>query len=484
VFSYLAVFFIGKKYRKTKFALSVLAGVFYILQFISLVMIAHDMNYAFLANLFDLTNYVAALSVYRKYSALLLLLSIVISYALYKINSRFHVENRYLRGAMLLMSFTYLLSPPSFVARFAKVCYEMVHNPSSKMNHSELFREITGLDYVNREDIRVKLPARPKNLVIIALESFEQKLLEEFGHMTENVNSYARDGEFYSDITMIEGSGWTIAGIHTFLCGSPMIYNLSEHSLLKSVSISKLVCLPDVLNRAGYYQMYIGGEKRKFSGKSQFLFSHSYNEVLGKKELHREYHDLDVNNLSNWGFKDREVFKIAKDKYRKLIESKRPFSLMISTLDTHGPDRGILDSRCKNPTGNGMLDSVECTDGLLADFIEFIRKEPNYEDTLIVILPDHLAMGHFSDMGAKGVGETDRKLYVILLNSAGPKGRRPAGILYTDVASLILERLGIEHNARFLLENRGNQSQRERVEYINKNLEKIRSFNNKTLLHE
>ena len=41
----------------------------------------------------------------------------------------------------------------------------------------------------------------------------------------------------------------------------------------------------DVLNNAGYYQLYMGGEKRTFSGKYHFLKMHGYDEICGQKEL-------------------------------------------------------------------------------------------------------------------------------------------------------------------------------------------------------
>jgi phosphoglycerol transferase len=381
---------------------------------------------------------------------------------------------------VLALSLAYLLNPASLPRRFGNVCREILRDPSSRKTHGELFREITGLDYEDLSEITVKLPGRRKNLVILELESLEQRFLEKSPGVTKDLLSLTREGEFYSDIPMIEGSSWTIAGIHTFLCGTPMIYSLQESTLMKTALLSRLVCLPDVLRLAGYRQVYVGGEGRTFSGKSQFLLLHGYDEVLGKKELHREY-GLDKKNYSGWGARDRDVFEVAKDKYRKLQKSGKPFSLMVSTLDSHGIDNGLRDGRCRNTTGNQMLDTVECTNDLLRDFVDFLRSEPGYENTLLLILPDHLMMGDFPALGVSA-SDGSRRLYALLLNS-GSTGKESATLLYTDIPALLLRRLGIEHSARFLLERRGNQSLEERLEHIGKNLGKIRSFNNRTLLH-
>ena len=77
----------------------------------------------------------------------------------------------------------------------------------------------------------------------------------------------------------------------------------------------------------------------------------------------------------------------------------------------------------------------------------------------------------------------NRKLYALFLNT-GNIEKIDNKILYTDIARIILNRLGVKSNVEFLLENRNNKSIKERINYINNNIEKIRSFNNKTILQE
>ena len=153
-----------------------------------------------------------------------------------------------------------------------------------------------------------------------------------------------------------------------------------------------MICFPDVLNKVNYHQVYIGGKKRTFSGKYHFLKMHGYDEVYGVKELLREYKYIDKNNLTNWSVKDFDIFKVAKEKYTELSKTNKPFNLTISTLANHYPN-GIEDTRCRNTNSNGMLNAVECTNDLIADFISFLEKQENYRDTIVVLIPDHLMMG-------------------------------------------------------------------------------------------
>ncbi|MDR2077410.1 MAG: sulfatase-like hydrolase/transferase [Rickettsiales bacterium] len=480
VCTYLIIFLIDKKYGKIRKVLSVVFGILYFLQSLSLVTIAHDINYTFLSNLFDFTNYVAAFSVYRKYSVITIFIIILFCFILYFCSKKINIRNVYLKYLTVVVLLVYLATPYSTIVKLAKVCYKLRRDPDSRKTHEQLFEEITGTKYINYGDLTTAIDGKPKNLVLIIIESYEQTFLEgDFKNLTKDMISYSEEGEFYSDIDMINGSGWTMAGTHTILCGSPRIYSLTNNYLFKTASISKLICLSDILHHAGYFQMYLGGDTKEFAGKGQFLQTHKYDEIRGRNDLRREY-KLSKKYFSGWGIQDREIFWIAKEKYRELSKMGKPFNLTLSTLITHGPN-GLEDSRCRNTTGNTMLDCIECENDLIADFIDFLKNEPNYKDTLVVMLPDHLMMGCIID--AKLNAAENRKLYAIMLNSAIKK-KESGTILYTDLAPIILKKLNVKHNAKFLMENHKNEINAQRIKYLDENFDRIRLFNDKTIMHE
>ncbi len=478
--TYLLIVAIDKKYRVMKIILSSITTIFYSLQAISIATIMSDINYSFLINLFDLTNYQAAFFVYGKYSIIGFLVIILVVVLLVFLNKRIRMENKSIKYITVITCLVYIFSKYSLPIRFMNVCHNMRNSTEYKKTYRDIFKEINNIDYVDRVDLTAKIKNKQnKNLVFVIMESYEQNLLkDDFTDISKDVIKYSKSGEFFSDIAMIEGSGWTIAGIHTMMCGSPRIYDISKGILFKTARISNMICFPDVLNKANYYQVYIGGEKRTFSGKYHFLKMHGYNEIYGVKELLKEYKYIDKNNLTNWGVKDFDIFKVAKEKYIELSKTNKHFNLTISTLDNHFPN-GIEDARCRNTNSNGMLNAVECTNDLIANFISFLEKQENYKDTIVVLIPDHLMMGSTITDKLDKLGE--RKLYTIILNT-GNTAQEKGTILYVDIPDIILNRLGIEHNAKFLLSNYRRETTKERVEFINNNTEKIRNFNNKTLM--
>ena len=156
---------------------------------------------------------------------------------------------------------------------------------------------------------------------------------------------------------------------------------------------------------------------------------------------------------------------------------------MTKTIDLHYP-QGEKEPRCPNITNNNSKNILKCTDDNINDFINFLKQQLNYSDTLIVILPDHLYFDN-GDISKSLGNKKDRKLYAIILNS-GKKAIYNGEILYVDLANIILDRLGIVHNVNFLLDKNNNKNLtiKERVDFIKDNFDKIKYFNNKTVLQE
>ena len=397
-------------------------------------------------------------------------------------NKKIKISNNKIRISIIICCCLFLIvSPYSLVKRFSMVVYKIIYSPSYRKSYQEVFKELTNQDFTDKDKLKIDSIGSNKNLVILFMESFEQNFLDEkhFPNVAPNLRQLTKQGEFYSNVRMVEGSSWTMGGIHTALCGSPQIYSVRANKLFKTVNFSNLVCMSDILKLANYQQIYLGGEFKTFAGKSYFLTLHGYDKVYGDKEI---FSELKVNEEDKWGWgaKDKEVFELAKIKYKQLSNTKKPFNLTISTIAPHAPV-GIFDKRCKNSTDNSTLNAVQCDDELLADFLNFLKQQPNYKDTLIVILPDHLLMSSNASELLNNVGK--RFLYVLLLNT-GTVGEFKNQILYTDLPTVILDKLNIKHNGKFLLQNYNNKSTDERVKFINDNVEKIRAFNNKTIAQE
>ena len=145
----------------------------------------------------------------------------------------------------------------------------------------------------------------------------------------------------------------------------------------------------DLLSDEGYYLTFYGGADLGFAGKGKFYSTHSFDEVHGKNSLSSKLENKDFNA---WGLYDKDLFNLALDKYKKLSKNKSKFGLFLLTLGTHHP-KGHYKTDIKYKDGsNEMLNAVASSDYLISKFIEKILDSPHKDDTVIVLVSDHLAM--------------------------------------------------------------------------------------------
>ncbi len=301
----------------------------------------------------------------------------------------------------------------------------------------------------SQRPFRAKIPARPKNIIILYLESLESSYLEEsaFPALVPNINRELAKSFSFGNMRQYEGTNYTLSGIIASLCGMPVMgpANFGNDVVNQNAFYQKITCLPDVLARAGYSQTYMGGASLAFAGKGQLMKAHGYNEVLGREELMGLSKSISYH--SGWGLYDDTLFDLAAKKADELSGKASPFNLTLLTLDTHHPD-GDASKSCPSyrQSDNSMLQAVHCTDYLFGRFMKTIQQKPWYADTVVYVMSDHLAMRNVADH----LYPKDRKLLAFVVN-AGTVGRKDLASSPFDVPSTLLNLLGIETDVQFAL---------------------------------
>lgn len=402
----------------------------------------------FIANLqiFHMTLSEKVLSVYAG-----LYLFIVLFYIFSVILTKYRIEKfrKYVLWCIVLIMF----SPIGFLYHILyalTVDYAYDYLKYKNYSYQQIFKIVKNTNYVERENVKILNPEeKHKNLVLIFLESYERNLLtnKEVSKYTVHINNLSKEGEFYTKLPQLEGSLGTFNGIFTVLCGSRNYnYSLFKNPYKKISQNHHFSCVPDILHKANYKQIFIGGANKLLFNKSNLILSHNYDIMEDRESLIKQYPDL-KDKLNEWGVADIDVFNIAKEKYVELSKNNVPFNLTILTTATHNVN-GVPDKRCKNSSkDNDLLNAVECTDNNVNDFIDFLKTQPNYKDTIIIILPDHVQynVNGLNDI----IKDETTDLFTIVLNTNVIK-KFTNTIDYTDLAEIILNRLNVKSNANFL----------------------------------
>jgi arylsulfatase A-like enzyme len=298
------------------------------------------------------------------------------------------------------------------------------------------------------------IAAPGKNLVFIYMESLERQFWSSklYPGLTPNLDRLRAQGIDFSGFETFSGANYTIAGMFASQCGVPLFS--SAFAGLDAVATNttdaqtfhpKIACLGDVLHKAGYTQLYMGGAPIHFSNKGLFFRLHGYDQALGLQQL--EAANDGKLPQAGWGLYDSALFKLALARYQALEATRKPFNLTLLTLDTHPPN-GRPSPGCPKyaANSNSMLQAVHCTDFLLGRFVDALSREPGWKNTIVVIMSDHLMMRSVAD--PLFPPDYHRRPALLVLNAG--HGERPARMYHMDIAPTLLALLGVRTNATFI----------------------------------
>lgn len=355
---------------------------------------------------------------------------------------------------LMVLSLGIDASPHRLYAYFANAEH------SESLVHSAAGDGILAL--INPEPTRpADVVARPgRNLVFVYLESLERSYTDErrFPGLVPQINRLRSQGLDFPGFRTFPGATYTISGIFSSQCGAPY---LSPSIFGADVSMPGFVpgndnttadsfhpglaCLGDVLHAAGYDQTYLSGVILSFANTDVFFRLHHYDRALGKPQIEQ----LHAGKLptEGWGLLDGDMFDQALAEFREKQATGKPFSVVLSTIDTH-PPRGYLLPGCKPyaPIRNDMLDAVHCSDRLLGQFIDRLSREPGWKDTVVVVMSDHVAM---RNVASPLYPPKDQRQPLLFVLNAG-QGVRAARMYHMDIAPTVLSLLGVESNVRFM----------------------------------
>lgn len=246
------------------------------------------------------------------------------------------------------------------------------------------------------EPAAIQAPRHKKNLVLIYAESMEQTYAESsiFGsNLIEGLKVSGTKSESIEQFLQTPGTGWTIAGIVSSQCGVPLrpitMKDIDHTSNEQAkVFMANATCLGDVLKRAGYTNIFMGGAGLDFAGKGKFLLTHGYDEVYGKKD----WRERGETQFSEWGLHDDRLLANAKKKIDQLEAQGEPYNLTLLTVDMHPPS-GFVSDTCKHRGASDYKNIVTCSADMVGQLIRYMHQRGYTKNTDVVVVGDHLSMG-------------------------------------------------------------------------------------------
>ena len=316
----------------------------------------------------------------------------------------------------------------SFFASFEKtasnnVTYHFMEDAECEKIVSELYNtQSMGIDTL--------LSSRQPNIIVILLESCGGQFTEISGRtdITPNLNRLAKEGIYF---TNCYGNSWrTDRGTLCTWSGYPSFPTMS---VMKIPSKSRT--MPNIARtlqeERGYHTHYLYGGDINFTNMRSYLVSGGFSNLTWKED-----YTSDEQKSAKWGVRDDITFETL---YQLTTSMPQPYLIGYSTLSSHSPwDVPI------HHFDDEVLNAFYYLDQCVGNFIERLRKSPAWDNTLVVMLPDH---GIVYD----GLDESNPLLNHIPMIWVGGAVKAPCRIEkicnQTDLPATLLGQLGLNHDA-------------------------------------
>lgn len=172
--------------------------------------------------------------------------------------------------------------------------------------------------------------------------------------------------------------------------------------------------LGDLLEQAGYQNILMIGSDATFGGRRNYFTQHG-NYEINDYVWAKENGKIPKNYSVFWGFEDRRLIEMVKEKLLEVSEEDVPFNLTMLTVDSHFPD-GYRCELCEKTYDTDYKDAIACSSRQIAQLVAWIQQQDFYANTTVIVTGDHLSMS--AEMEKELGGYSHRRVYNCFLNAA------------------------------------------------------------------
>ncbi len=364
----------------------------------------------------------------------------------------------------------------------------------NQIKHSNFIEE----NYVETKNVNIVFPENKKNLIYIYLESMEnsysnkqnnglnnENLIPNLTKLTKNNTNFSNTKK-QGGALPLNGTAWTAAAMVGQTSGLPLKINVSSNGIIDFNNFfPNTKTLGDILKENNYHNYLLLGSDSNYGCRKQYFKQHGdyeiydLNTAITKKKMTED-------DIVWWGFDDDTLFDYAKIQLTEIVKQAEPFNYTMLTVDTHFED-GYLASTCAKKYDDQYSNVISCADTKVKEFLEWLEKQDFYDDTVVILVGDHLSMD--ADYFKNVPEDYERTIYNVIINSdveATKTTNRKFSTLDmfpTTLASLGAEiegnRLALGTNLysskKTLIEEKG-------YKYVSKELDKRSSFYNNNVL--
>jgi phosphoglycerol transferase MdoB-like AlkP superfamily enzyme len=232
--------------------------------------------------------------------------------------------------------------------------------------------------------------AKGKNLIIIQVESLENAVINQTiggQEITPNLDALAKEGLYFSNYYTQVFLGNTADAEFTTM---DSLYPLPDDVVFVDYAQDKYEALPQMLDDNGYDTYSLHGDVPSFWNRSNIYPQLGYDKAFGLS-------DFVVTRPVGEGPSDLGDEDLFSQSLTKLEQFKAPFMATVITMSSHTPfilpsDLNTLQIPSNtnlNTTQKNYVESVHYADKAIGEFIDGLKKDGLYNNSIIAIFGDH-----------------------------------------------------------------------------------------------
>ena len=279
--------------------------------------------------------------------------------------------------------------------------------------------------------------AQRPDVLFVILESFSSRLMTALGgepNIAVHLDSLSKEGVLFTNF--YANSFRTDRGLVAILSGYPAQPTTSIMKYPRKTQ--SIPAIAGSLRKAGYGTKYYYGGDADFTNMRSYLMSSGFEDIVSDQDFPV------TERLSKWGAHDHLVFNrlledLKAEAAEGTAEEKTPHFRVLQTSSSHEPFE-VPFRRLEND----RLNAFAYTDSCAGDFVRQFRELPQWKNTVIVFVPDHLGAypEHIDNLSVER--------YRIPLLMVGGAVREPRRIdVYGsqhDIAATLLAQLALPHD--------------------------------------
>ena len=311
---------------------------------------------------------------------------------------------------------------------FAAVDVELTDYVLDLLRTTQLYED----HYADPDTVAITFPEEKRNLVYIMLESMETSYLsEDLGgashtNLIPELTALAQENINFSHNSGIggfhatNGASWTIGAIVAQTAGIPLkvpsgIDDWQNGYGKDGIFLPGVTSITNILDEAGYHTTFLCGSDAGFGGRRTYYNTHGMDKIY---DIYTARKDgiVPKDYFVWWGMEDLYLFDYAKRELSQISQNDEPFAFTMLTVDTHHIG-GYQCAYCTDEYAETYEQSISCSSRQVLDFVNWLKEQPFWENTTVVITGDHLSMdnGYFQ----RNVDEDyQRMVYNCILNAA------------------------------------------------------------------